>query len=201
LKTLYLICALALFSPAVFAQNTATNSGSLNNAIILVIRHAEKPESGYDLTPDGYKRADAYVGYFTNFTVEAKPFKPDYLFAATDSKGSHRPRLTLEPLAKATGLTIDTSFKSKDFKDLTDAIQSKSYGKQILICWHHEAIPQLVQALGADPHQLFPDGKWPDDVYDWVIQLRYGPDGKLIDAKRIDENLMPDDKATKDDGN
>jgi hypothetical protein len=196
-----LLCLLAIGSPAVLAQNATTNSNSLQNTVILVIRHAEKPESGYDLTLDGYKRANAYVGYFTNFTVEAKPFKPDYLFAATDSKGSHRPRLTLEPLAKSTGLTIDTSFKSKDFKGLADAIHSKSYGKQILICWHHEAIPQLVQALGADPHQLFPDGNWPDDVYGWVIQLRYGPDGNLIDAKCINENLMPDDQAPKGDDN
>jgi hypothetical protein len=195
LKILFFISALALFSPAVFAQNTTTNYDSLKNTIILVIRHAEKPDSGYDLTPAGYKRADAYAGYFTNYTVETKPFKPDYLFASTDSKGSHRPRLTLEPLAKATGLKIDTSFKSKDFKDLVDAIHSKFYGKQIVICWHHEAIPQLVQALGADPKQLFPDGEWPDDTYNWVIQLRFGPDGQLLDAKRINENLMPDDKG------
>jgi len=198
LKTIFLLSALAILSPAALAQNATTNSDSLKNTVILIIRHAEKPESGYDLTPDGYKRADAYVGYFTNLTVETKPFKPDYLFAATDSKGSHRPRLTLEPLSKATGLTIDTSFKSKDFKGLADAIHSKSYGKNILICWHHEAIPQMVQALGADPTKLFPDGKWPDDVYGWVIQLRYGPDGQLLDTRRIEENLMPDDKNKQD---
>src|SRR5580658_6995327 len=133
LKPILILFSLAIFASAGFAQNTDTNSASLKNAIILVIRHAEKPESGFDLTPDGYKRADAYAGYFTNFTVEAKPFKPDYLFAATDSKGSHRPRLTLEPLAKATGLTIDTHFKSKDFQLLADAIRSKSYGQQIVI--------------------------------------------------------------------
>lgn len=199
MKTLFLICALAIFSPALFAQNVSTNSSPLTNAVILIIRHAEKPDSGYDLTPAGYKRADAYAGYFTNYTVDGKPLKLDYLFAATDSKGSHRPRLTLEPLSKATGLKIDTTFKSKDFKDLANALQSKSHGKNILICWHHEAVPQLAQALGADPKQLFPDGKWPDDVYAWVIQLRYGPDAKLIDAQRIDENLMPDDKGGKKD--
>jgi hypothetical protein len=191
-----------MLSPVMFAQNTATNYySSLANTTILIIRHAEKPATGYDLTTNGYKRADAYVGYFTNFTVNAKPIKLDYLFAATDSKGSHRPRLTLEPLCKATGLKIDTTFKSKDFKDLVDAIHSKTYGENILICWHHEAIPQLAQALGADLQQVFPDGKWPDDVYGWVIQLRFGPDGQLLDAKRINENLMPDDKSTGNDHN
>jgi hypothetical protein len=197
LKTIFLLSLLALFPPALLAQNTSTNYDSLKDTTILVIRHAEKPASGFDLTPDGYKRADAYVGYFTNFTTSTGPIKLDYLFAATDSKGSHRPRLTIEPLSKATGLAIDTSFKSKDFQKLVDAIHSKSFGKNILICWHHEAIPQLAQALGADPGKLFPDGKWPDDVYNWVIQLRYGPDGSLVDAKRINENLMPGDSTQK----
>lgn len=181
-----------------FADDADTNSASLKNAIILIIRHAEKPPSGYDLTPDGYKRAAAYVNYFKNYTVDSQPFTVDHLFAAADSNGSHRPRLTLEPFSKASGLAIDTRFKSKEFQKLADALRSESFGKHILICWHHEAIPQLVHVLGADPKALFPSGQWPDDVYGWVIQLSYDSNGRLADAKRINEHLMPDDAAQPD---
>ncbi len=182
-----------MFTSAGLAEDTDTNSISLKNAVILVIRHAEKPDSGYDLTPDGYKRANAYVNYFKNFTVYSQPFTIDHLFAAADSPKSHRPRLTLEPFSKASGLDIDTNFNSKEFQELADAIRAGSYGKHILICWHHEAIPQLVRAFGANPDTLFPGGQWPDDIYGWVIQLRYDSNGHLADAKRIEENLMPDD--------
>jgi hypothetical protein len=36
---------------------------------------------------------------------------------------------------------------------------------------------------------LLPDGKWPDNVYDWVIELKYDKNGKLIKADRIQENI------------
>ena len=188
-----LLCGLLISSTTVFAEDPVDNSAGLKNAVILIIRHAEKPDSGYELSPAGQERAKAYVNYFKNFTVDSQLLTLDYLFATADSKGSHRPRLTIEPFSKASGLAIDTRFADKQFQDLAKEIRSKPHGKHILICWHHQPIPELVRALGADPDRLFPDGKWPDDVFNWVIELRYGPDGRLLEAKRINENLMPGD--------
>ena len=51
----------------------------------------------------------------------------------------------------------------------------------------------LLRALGADPNQVIPKSKWPDDVFGWLIQLRYDSAGNLIEAKRINEHLLPDD--------
>ena len=51
----------------------------------------------------------------------------------------------------------------------------------------------MLRALGADPKQVIPNGKWPEDVFGWLIQLRYDSDGHLIDAKRINEHLLPND--------
>ena len=76
---------------------------------------------------------------------------------------------------------------------LADEIQAKPHGKAILICWHHGAIPELLDALGADAAHVLPKEKWPDDVFGWMIQLRYDENGKLIQAKCINENLMPED--------
>jgi len=189
---LFLCGLLALCTP-VPARAQAGGDAGLKNAVILVIRHAEKPDKGDDLSKAGKQRAKAYVKYFKNFTVASQPLKVDYLFATADSKASRRPRLTLEPFSKAVGLAIDTQFQDTQVQQLVNAIQAKPPGKTTLICWHHEQIPQLATALGADSNNLFRDGKWPDNVFGWVIQLRYDSDGHLVEAKRINENLMPDD--------
>jgi broad specificity phosphatase PhoE len=186
---------LALAMPAAMPAETPHDgtSAALKNAVILVIRHAEKPDDGFGLSAAGEARAGAYVNYFENFKIDGQPLKLDCLFAAADSKESHRPRLTIEPTAKALGLPIDSRFKDKDFQKLADEIRAKPHGNAILIAWHQGKIPELLRALGADPRQVIPKGNWPDDVFDWLIQLRYDSDGHLIEAKRISEQLLPDD--------
>jgi hypothetical protein len=194
---------LALATTSSPAQITATNqpvagnSNSLSNAVIFIIRHAEKTETGMELTPAGVERANAYTNYFRSFALDSKPLRLDCLIATADSKNSQRCRLTLEPLSKSLGLPLDTRYKNKESTNLVAELQSRPHGSQILICWHHEQIPVLIQALGADPATLLPDGKWPDDVFSWVIQLRYDSQGRLIPgaSKRLSENLMPGDAA------
>ena len=188
-----LLCGLLALSMPVIAKAQGGAGSGLENAVILVIRHAEKANKGDDLSKAGKQRAKAYVDYFKNFTVDSKPLQVDYLFSTADSKASRRTRMTLEPFSKAIGLTIDSRFQYTDIQGLVGAIQTKPPGKQYLICWHHGEIPQLVNALGADSKALFRNGKWPDDVYDWLIQLRYDANGHVMEAKRIDENLMPGD--------
>lgn len=181
--------------PQPFGKSIVSDTLPLQDAIILIIRHAEKPDSGQGLSPAGQQRAEAYVKYFKSFQADAKPLKLDCLLATADSKGSMRPRLTLEPLGKALGLKIDGRFKNKNFQQMVDEIQSTNRGKGILICWHHGEIPQLVRALGGDPAKLLPESKWPDDQFGWVLQLHYDHEGHLIpgETKRINENLMPGD--------
>jgi broad specificity phosphatase PhoE len=191
---LFLCGFLALAIPAaIFAKPYAAKSSALQNAVILIIRHAEKPDAGSGLSADGEARAKAYVNYFKKFTIDGQPLKLDYIFAAADSKESQRPRLTIEPTSQAFGLAIDSRFKDKNFQELAAEIQSKPHGKTILIAWHHGEIPSLLGALGADPNQVVPDSKWPEDVFGWLIELRYDENGQLIETKRINENLMPDD--------
>jgi hypothetical protein len=190
------LIALAIAVAAVAEPPQADGSPGLSNAVILIIRHAEKPDSGPGLSPMGERRAAAYVDYFArNFLIDAKPLHLDCLFAAADSKESVRPRLTLGPLGRNLGLAIDTRFKNKEFKELANELRSKGHGSCILICWHHGEIPNLVGALGGDPGKLLPDGEWPGHVFGWVLQLRYDQDGHLIghETKRIEEHLMPDD--------
>jgi hypothetical protein len=165
------------------------------NGIVLIIRHAEDGGTGQALAPRGQERAEAYKNYFLNFTVDSKRLEPNIIFAAKDSKQSHRPRLTVEPFAKAARLRIDGRFGNNQSADLAADLRAKHQGKVILICWRHPYVPDLLRALGAKPEDLLPRGKWPDSVYDWVILLKYDQDGRLVpgSARRINEHLLPGD--------
>jgi broad specificity phosphatase PhoE len=165
------------------------------NSVILIIRHAENPADGHGLSPRGEERAKAYKNYFQNFTVDGTRREPEAVLVAADSKQSHRPRLTVEPFAKAAKLPIDGSFGNKQPADLAAELRANHQGKVILICWHHGQIPDLLRALGAAPETLLPNGKWPRNVYDWVIMATFDENGRLIPerTKRISEHLLQGD--------
>ena len=165
------------------------------DAVVLIIRHAEDGGPGRDLAPRGHERAEAYKNYFLNFTVDSKRLEPAVILAAKDSKQSHRPRLTMEPFAKAAKLKIDARFGNNQSTQLAADLRANHQGKVILISWRHGNIPDLLQALGAKPEDILPRGKWPGSVYDWVILLRYDQEGRLIagSTKRINERLLPGD--------
>jgi hypothetical protein len=187
-----------LFLAILFATplaRAADGQDGPKDAVALIIRHAENPESGHGLSPRGKERAQAYKNYFLNFTVDSKRLEPNAIFAANDSKHSHRPRLTVEPFAKAAKLQIDTRFHTDQSAELAATLRATEQGKRILICWRHSDIPNLLRALGANPEILLPRGKWPKHVYDWVILLSYDQNGQLIPAgtRRIDERLLPGD--------
>ena len=174
------IFALALLlSPSARAQAPAA-AVPLGDVMIFIIRHAEKPPEGAALSPEGTRRAEGYVEYFTNLKVKKRPVKVEHLFAAADSKNSARPRLTLEPLSRTLNLPLDLRFEADDVKALAEELRTKDHGKCIVICWHHGPMPELLKELGADPADLLEEGEWPDKIFNWVIQLRYDADGKLI---------------------
>jgi len=165
------------------------------NSVVLIIRHAENGGVGHGLAPRGEQRAEAYKNYFLNFAVDSKRREPQAIFAAKDSSKSHRPRLTVEPFAKAANLKIDTRFGNNQSTELAADLRANQQGKVILICWRHPYIPALLRALGAEPKTFLPNGKWPGSVYDWVILLSFDHEGRLIPAssRRINEHLMPGD--------
>ena len=187
-----------LFIAVLFAFTltlAAQSQDGPKNATVLIIRHAEDAGSGHGLSPRGQERAEAYKNYFQNFTVESKRRKPDAVLVAADSKQSHRPRLTVEPFAKAAKLPIDSRFGNKQPTDLADGLRANHQGKVLLICWHHGQIPALLRALGAAPETLLPNGKWPKTVYDWTIMVSYDENGHLIpeSTRRISEHLLQGD--------
>ena len=112
LRLLVILCS-AAFATTLSAQTTGPKG-----ATVLLIRHAEKPDDGDGLTPAGEARTKAYVGYFQNLKFHDESLQPDTIFAAADSHHSRRPRLTVEPLAQALKIPVNTTYKDKDFASL-----------------------------------------------------------------------------------
>jgi hypothetical protein len=156
---------------------------------VLVIRHAEKPPAGDGLTPAGQARAEAYAKYFHPFNDGTESFNIDSLYATSDTTKSARPKLTLAPLSEATNLPIDTRFGNYDFDFLVHSLRHEQHGKHVLIAWHHGKIPDLLNSLGVDSTTVLPNGRWPDNVYDWVIEIKYDKNGKVAKAQRIQEQI------------
>jgi hypothetical protein len=161
------------------------------NTTILMIRHAEKPKAGNDpkLAVPGQERAQAYVAYFQNYAIDSKPVRIDHIFAAKDSTKSHRPKLTVKPLAKALGIRPNHHYEDKDTTRAAAAI-AKLDDAQVLVCWHHGKILELAKKLGAPKNTLPP--KWPGDVFGWLLQLRFDADGALA-VSVVGQKLMYDD--------
>jgi hypothetical protein len=186
-RILFSIFALCGISTSSVMAQSAPNY--LANNTVLIVRHSEKPESGPGLTPLGEARAQLYAKYFEPFQEEGLSIHVDGLYAGTDSKNSSRPRLTLEPLSKATGLPLHLNVGTKDSDALVLELKAEAHGRYPLIAWRHGDIPILLAAFGASPDELLPGGKWPDDVFDWVIVLTMGSDGRLVSARVIHEHL------------
>jgi hypothetical protein len=194
LSRIFAVLAALLSIVGVSSAHAAATS-PLANEVILIIRHAEKMPDGPGFTPAGQNRANLYADYFKNFRINGVIRPPDSLFAAADSKKTQRCRLTITPLSNALHSPINATIKNKDVDALAALIQQHPGGKTVLIAWHHEQIANLLLALGANPPSLIPDDTWPEDRYNWLIELRYDGGGHLEPAqdKLIVEHVLPTD--------
>jgi hypothetical protein len=173
------------------------------NALVLIIRHAEKPDDHNDsgLSLKGQCRAAAYAVYFQNYTVASTLIRFDYLVAAADSDESCRPHLTIEPLRQALGGEINARHRDDEYSVLAQAIleHPKYDNCHTLICWHHEKILELAAELGVVAGELPAESAWPqdwpEDVYGWILQLVYDSEGHLVpeQTRRINQELMYSD--------
>jgi broad specificity phosphatase PhoE len=179
----FLLLILAVASTRAFPASDASAHGP---RIVLIIRHAEKPDdkSDPDLSPRGFERAGALAKAIPDHFP-----RPDYLFATKRSKGSNRPVETITPLSKALQEPIETTFADDDFAQLAHEVLThpKFDGKTVLIAWHHQKIPDLAKALGV---QNAPD-KWNPDVFDRVWQITY--ENSVPVWKDLPEAALPGD--------
>jgi len=179
----------------IFADHP-THSG-LRNTTVLIIRHAEKPDAGSLLNARGEQRAVAYVDYFNPLRVDGQTLIPQRLIAAGDTPESSRSRLTLTPLSQRLNLVIEQPYVNGDLHHLVKLLRKSNQAQTVLIAWHHGHINKLIKAFGGDATALMGEEKWPDDVFDWVIVLRFDDNGRLMPSRslKLQEHLLPGDAS------
>jgi hypothetical protein len=65
--------------------------------------------------------------------------------------------MTVQPLATDLGLTVDTSCDRDDQKCVKKLVKNYSGLGNILICWEHDALTDIVAALGDNNAPTYPD--------------------------------------------
>jgi len=187
------------------------NGAGAPAATIYLIRHAEKPEAnvgGVDdngnvdaesLTPMGWRRAGAWAVYFGGGGGLASPQR---IYASNDEKekvakgdkeGSHskRPIETVTELADKLGKTVVDKYLRGSEQDLANAI--RDLDGIALVCWQHEAIPEIGQLL-VGPQADIP-AKWPDNRFDVVWRFTRTAEGAPWGFSQICPQLLFGDLA------
>ena len=163
-------------------------------AQIIFLRHAEKPDDGPELDARGRTRAAALVQLFTHDprALEHGPAAAIFAMKPAKAGGSVRAIQTIEPTARALGLKVDASFARDEIKALVKAINANPSldGKTVIVCWEHDAIPDMLPAFG---WQRGPK-RWPDKIYDrlWVLDFEHGAPVRFRD---LPQHLLPGDRA------
>ena len=143
----------------------------MNPQKIVILRHGEKTTDATDehLSLAGYQRAAAL----------APMLDTDYpgivaIYAAGIAAGStsYRPLETITPLAERVGVTPIINYPKDGWQGMvTENQKAQAYTQGIVvICWVHDEIPDIAQALGA------PKTKWPSGRYDvlWILDFTSG---------------------------
>lgn len=192
-----LLCALMHLFPAGFAGNAPSalaqdvDVSAKAPAVIYVIRHAEKPvgdANDPNLTPAGFRRAEALPSLFIPKQGRARLLRPDTIFAADTSKHSNRPIETVMPLSQALHLSIDHDYQDEETAAIAKEILSGRYaGKVVLICWRHGEIPHLAGALGV----VDAPAKWDDAVFDQIWEIQWADGNAKLTT--LPEDLFPDE--------
>ena len=95
-------------------------------------------------------------------------------------------------------LPYNNGISTEDVASLLAVLKSGEYdGKSVLVCWHHTNIPQFLDALGASSATLLGINGWPNNVFGWLVELRFDANGALANAVIVNEHLMDDDKKKK----
>lgn len=147
---------------------------------VVIIRHAEKPirEGDQKLSSLGMHRAQAWAMYIpNNFGT------PDHIFATMATAESVRPLMTVMPLfEKMEHTPLNLGVADEDAETLGQHLvhpnQTKYAGQNIVICWHHGKIPDLLKGLGAKHHE-YPD-PWPDDDFSTALVVTFEQDEPTV---------------------
>jgi hypothetical protein len=148
-------------------------------AQVILIRHAEKPPEGEELSERGKERAWALAPFFQGRPEVLRFGTPVAIYGQRPKKStsSVRPVDPVPPLADALQMQVNVEFTRKGYQALADDILTNSAyaGRMVLVCWEHTAIPDLARALGASQAP----SQWHGKSFDRLWIITYPPEGKV----------------------
>ena len=174
-----------------------------NPPFIMIVRHAEKPDSDklhgitedgshdhHSLTVTGWVRAGALVELLGSAlrVPQAGLRCPDRIYGTDAGDGeSKRSIQTVSPLGARLGVKVDTRYREGDEEELAKEIRELS--GTTLVSWHHETIHRIAKHLG----EVRPDPPrhWPDDRFDLV--WTFTRTAEYWHFAQVPQLLLPDD--------
>lgn len=161
-------------------------------AQVILIRHAEKNQSGSHLSLKGRQRAAALVPTFLGapYLLHFGPPAAIYLRKASTNAPAVRWAQTVINLADELGIPIKGEYSKTDAAALVEEImQSEEYeGKMVLVCWSHGGMPKLAELFGAKKAPK----KWTKNVYDRFWILTFSENGDVAFEDRPQKLLYGD---------
>jgi hypothetical protein len=140
------------------------NCYSQTDLRVVLIRHAEKPAKGYNLTCQGLNRSLQLVPILhSRFDIPSAIYVP--ALGQGDTTKHARMFQTIVPFAVKYNLLISTSFHEDDTLALAQVIRQQ-HGT-VFVVWEHSRLPGIARCLGIRDALLH----WRDDDYDsiWVV--------------------------------
>jgi len=182
------------------------------NDAVYIIRHAEKPEGavqGVDLsggadaeslTVRGWQRAGALASFFGSPAGLPAPNRiyasgPAKVHTAQGKVGSKslRPYCTVSVLAAKLNPSLAPIEKFTKGQESALAAEVAKLTGITLICWQHEDIPTIAQALSGRRTGL--PATWPGNRFDVV--WRFVRDGDAWNFDQVCQRLLPGDGTEK----
>jgi hypothetical protein len=169
------------------------NAAHAMPAQILLLRHAEKPEAGGELSSMGWERARLLPTMFHR--DEFKKFgDPVALIAMApkDKKGSVRPIQTLKYVSDEFHLGINSDYTDEKVDEMVKFVtDNPAYqGKFIVICWNHGSVKKIVKGFG-----LKKPPKMTGEEFDRAYLMTFPAEGKGS-LENLPERLLPTDSST-----
>ncbi len=143
--------------------------GNPKHLKIVLIRHAEKPDDGDNLSCKGLNRSLALSG-----VLYPRFGRPDYTYVAKVSAGSSAGHVrmleTIMPFAVKYDLSISDKYDEEDVAGLAKDILKRE--GTVLVVWDHARLESVARAIGVVDNTL----TWSPDDYDsiWVITFSKG---------------------------
>lgn len=150
-------------------------------AQVIIVRHGEKDPVTRGLTQQGQERAAALAYYLTQTDYLLNFGQPAAIFASRSIPISDRlvPRTieTIMPTAELLQLPVHSPFNGYQVNEIANFIlnSNKYNGKNIVICWNHSSIHDLLNAFGyqAPFNCSGVNHKYPDCRFDLTFLLTF----------------------------